>query len=211
MKRCGEMWIRDEDKFMGRHFEATGDRFEIDHLDIAVSFCRAARTALDIGAHYGSWSRYMARHFQRVFSFEPVQATFECCQMNVSGFDNVTLEHQAVGDRRGRVHVGPGKMYEHPGMETIVSFDGDVEMIRVDDLALSDVDLIKIDVEGFELHVLHGAADTLRKCRPVVIFEENIRGPLEHNVANGECALLLERMGAKLLSVQNKDFIFGWS
>lgn len=210
MKRSGEMWIRDEDTFMGAYFDATGDKFEIDHLEVALSYCRNTRTALDVGAHYGSWSRHMSRRFDKVFSFEPVRATFECCEKNLASFDNVVLNHQAVGDRHGHVSVAPGKMYEHPGMETVIGFDGDVEMIRIDDLNLPDVDLFKIDVEGFEYHVFRGAINTLLSCKPIVIFEENIRGPLEHDVANGTCALMLESLGARLLSVQNKDFIFGW-
>jgi FkbM family methyltransferase len=204
------MWIRADDTFMHQHFDVTGDRFEIDHLDVALSFCTQMRTSLDIGAHYGSWSRYMARRFDRVLSFEPVQATYDCCARNLAGFDNVTLQHQAVGRNAGHVTVAPGRMYEHPGMETVIGYGGNTEMICIDDLRLGDVDLIKIDVEGFELHVLLGAIETLRACRPVVIFEENIRGPLEHNVPNGECALMLEAEGARLLAVQNKDFIFGW-
>lgn len=210
MKRSGAMWIREEDAFMGRFFQATGDQFEIDHLNAALRHCRGRRMALDIGAHYGSWSRYMARQFDRVLSFEPVRATYECCRLNVAEFDNVTLTHQAVGDRAGMVSVAPGKMYTHPGMETIVDFAGDTPMVRIDDLELNAVDFIKIDVEGFERHVLEGARETLARCRPVIIFEENLRGPLEHGVPNGECAALLEGLGARLLEVKNKDFIFGW-
>jgi len=210
MKQSGLMWIRDEDSFIGAYFDASGDKFEVDHLDAAISHCKTKRTALDIGAHYGSWSRHMSHQFNKVIAFEPVAATFECCRKNLEGFDNVTLIKQVVGDRRGFATVGRGKIYAHPGTETVVNVHGDTAMIRVDDLHLSDLDLIKIDVEGFELHVLHGAEDTLRRCKPVVIFEENIRGPIEHNVQNGECALFLESLGARLLAVHNKDFIFGW-
>jgi FkbM family methyltransferase len=210
MKRSGDMWIRDEDQFMGQFFGATGDRYDIDHLNIALSHCTQMRTGLDIGANYGSWSRYMAPRFERVLSFEPVQASFDCCSENLTGFDNVTLKKQAVGRNAGRVSVAPGKMYDHPGMETVVSRHGDIEMICIDDLHLTDVDFMKIDVEGYELYVLLGATETLRACKPIVIFEENIRGPLEHGVANGDCAMMLEAEGARLLSVHKKDFIFGW-
>jgi hypothetical protein len=101
-------------------------------------------------------------------------------------------------------------MYQHPGMETVIGYDGDIDLVRIDDLELSALDFIKIDVEGFELQVLQGAERTLQCFRPIVLFEENIRGPLEHNVENGSCQRFLENLGAKLLTVQNKDFIFGW-
>lgn len=210
MKRAGKMWIRDDDTFMGPIFEETGDKFEIDHLNAALEFVHRKRTAIDIGAHYGSWSRYLSREFRRVYSFEPMPETIACCEKNLAGFRNVVLERAAVGDRTGSVSVGVGKMYSHPGMETIVSFEGDTKMVSIDSLNLSNVDFIKIDVEGFELGVLKGARNTLLRDKPVVLFEENVRGPLEHNIENGECGKFLVSLGATKLAVRNKDFIYGW-
>lgn len=49
----------------------------------------------------------------------------------------------------------------------------DVELRRLDDTISEDhkIDLIKIDVEGAELQVLKGGVNTIRRNRPVVIFE----------------------------------------
>ncbi|MEA2975346.1 MAG: hypothetical protein QOF19_866 [Alphaproteobacteria bacterium] len=210
MKRSGEMWVREEDTFMPRHFDVSGDRFEIEHLDAALAFCPGRKLAVDVGAHYGSWSRHLARQFEEVLAFEPVQTTFDCLVRNTKPFSNIRVFRQAVGNTQGRVSVGVGKMYQHPGMETVIGYDGDIDLVRIDDLELSALDFIKIDVEGFELQVLQGAERTLQCFRPIVLFEENIRGPLEHNVENGSCQRFLENLDAKLLTVQNKDFIFGW-
>jgi len=46
-----------------------------------------------------------------------------------------------------------------------------VQAYRLDDLELPAPDLIKIDCEGAEMQVLQGAAETLRKHRPVVHLE----------------------------------------
>jgi hypothetical protein len=45
------------------------------------------------------------------------------------------------------------------------------KIIRLDDFTISRLDFMKIDVEGFELEVLHGAAAALRQYRPVIVFE----------------------------------------
>ncbi|HEX4958637.1 MAG TPA: FkbM family methyltransferase, partial [Lacibacter sp.] len=52
---------------------------------------------------------------------------------------------------------------------------------RLDDFAISNVDFIKIDVEGFETDVLKGAAATLAQHQPVVMIEvfENSREEVE--------------------------------
>ena len=46
-------------------------------------------------------------------------------------------------------------------------------MVRLDDENLKDVDLIKIDVQGWELEVLQGAEEIIKKQHPWVIFEVN--------------------------------------
>jgi FkbM family methyltransferase len=43
--------------------------------------------------------------------------------------------------------------------------------IRIDDMALSDVKLLKIDVEGMEDKVIEGARETIRRDRPLVFIE----------------------------------------
>jgi FkbM family methyltransferase len=211
MKRSGVMWIRDEDQFMGQFFEKTGDRFEIEHLDRALAYVTARQCALDVGAHYGSWTRYLAKSFDRVIAFEPVHETFKCLQRNVEHLANVEIHNEAVGERAGFVDVSIGKMYSHPGMETVIANAGNIKMVCIDDLLLDNLGFLKIDVEGYELFVLKGAEKTITRHKPVIIFEENLRGPLEHNIENGECGKYLESLGAHFVAVENKDIIFSWS
>ena len=44
-------------------------------------------------------------------------------------------------------------------------------MVSIDSLNLKRVDLIKIDVEGMEMEVLQGAAETISRCKPVLLIE----------------------------------------
>jgi len=48
---------------------------------------------------------------------------------------------------------------------------GSVTMLALDDMDLPGCDLLKIDVEGFELSVLKGAKNLIRKYRPTIIME----------------------------------------
>merc|ERR1712196_335736 len=48
-----------------------------------------------------------------------------------------------------------------------------VEVIRLDDLALPKLDLLKIDVESMEMELLLGAQETLKRCRPIIYVEDS--------------------------------------
>lgn len=203
------MWIRDEDPFIGKYFEQTGDKFEIEHLTEALKFAKDFSIAIDGGGHYGSWTRYLAKHFQQVHTFEPVAETFNCLEKNTEGLNNVALYQQALGAFPGSVTVAPGKMYSHPGMETIIG-TGSTPLITIDSLQLPSLGFLKLDIEGYELFALQGATRTLRHYKPIVILEENIRGQLEHGVPEGACKQFLETLGAKLTLKIGMDYIFTW-
>jgi hypothetical protein len=48
---------------------------------------------------------------------------------------------------------------------------GDVRAVALDDMALENVALIKVDTQGADLRVLQGARETIRRFRPTVLFE----------------------------------------
>jgi hypothetical protein len=49
---------------------------------------------------------------------------------------------------------------------------GAIPTLEVDDFKLSDVDLIMLDIEGSEFRALRGAEATIRRCRPLIVFED---------------------------------------
>merc|ERR1711874_258866 len=56
-----------------------------------------------------------------------------------------------------------------------------VEVMALDELALSRLDLIKIDVESMEFEMLKGAEQTLRRHRPIIYVEDSeAEGPPGH-------------------------------
>ena len=132
---------------------------------------------LDIGAHVGTYTFSLrARH---THAFECTPATFCHLAANVAlhGLaDRVTLHQLALGDRNGEIDLyrrsddGGGN-----GVRRLV--DGEVTGLRarvatLDSLGLSDIGLVKIDVEGGEREVLLGARETLfRSGLPPILFE----------------------------------------
>ena len=80
---------------------------------------------------------------------------------------------------------------------------GTVRGISIDSLALTDVDLIKLDVEGHEMPALQGARETIMRHRPIVVIEE------KHDPERKATAYL-QRLGMEVRAQLKRDYVFGW-
>lgn len=152
-----------------------------------ADFCPSRGTAVDVGAWYGPWSRALAARVDRVVAFEPNPSVATILSRTVPR--NVSVVRAAATDR-----VGTDELWVPTtgmGTEAVASLR-EVEHARavsvptttIDALGLSDVTLLKVDVEGAELEVLRGAQSTLESCRPVLLVElEYRRGPVHEVLA----------------------------
>ncbi len=125
---------------------------------LVLDRCRDGSVAVDVGASNGFISVVMAMAVSpggRVLSFEANAAYFELLQRNIrsNGLQNVCEVFCAFV---GRESAG----------ETRVTLD-DIVRRR----ALSRLDVLKVDVDGPDLDVLHGARETLKRFRPLVVVE----------------------------------------
>lgn len=137
----------------------------------ARSCCTQFRRAIDIGAHVGLWSYFMVQDFAAVTAFEPLLEHCQCWSANVPS-PNAMLYHVALGDYAG--HVRMMRLPGHSG-GTHVSQQDEGELVAMrtlDSYHLTEIDLIKIDVEGYERPVIEGAITTILRDRPVIIVEQ---------------------------------------
>ena len=83
---------------------------------------------------------------------------------------------------------------------------GNILMKTVDSFKFEDVDLIKIDVEGFEMNVLRGAKDTLKDCNFLMIELNN--NSKKYNSSNNEIEKYIEEHGFTKLIDKWPDKVF---
>jgi hypothetical protein len=84
-----------------------------------------------------------------------------------------------------------------------------VELKKIDDYEFTDVDFIKIDVEGYKNQVVLGAKNTLIKKKPIIIIEQ--KGHSEYfNEKLFQAIETLNSYGAKVIEQVNKDYIMSW-
>lgn len=167
------------------------------------------RTALDIGANVGLWSRDLVKHFDQVIAFEPVAMFRECLERNVTA-PNITVQSVALGDSEGQVNMiitegNTGHTHVDPN-----SKNGDTKIIKLDSLELQAVDYIKIDCEGFEYRVLQGAEQTVKRCCPVVVIEQKPHDAYSKDYGQFAAIELLQSWGMVKLDQVKDDWIMGW-
>lgn len=132
------------------------------------------RTAVDVGAHIGLWSFNLAHWFDAVHAFEPVAEHRACFEKNMpevprAGVAALVLHPCALGAKAGSVNI---RVNPTSTGDSWVKGDGDIPMITLDSMDFDEVDLIKIDCEGFEENVVRGAEALIQQCKPVIIVEQ---------------------------------------
>ncbi len=152
--------------------------------------------AIDCGANVGAFTLRWAKEMTgwgRILAFEMQERLFYCLAGNIALNNclNARAVHAAVASTDGTV-LCPVPDYNHHcsfGSISLQNLDPDGEekigqvidytedkmvriaSVRIDSLYLPRCDFIKIDVEGMEVDVLDGAAETLARCQPIVMCE----------------------------------------
>lgn len=221
MKQIEGIWLPDGDTHFEAHLKA-GPRFEdagtyqFRKIELAISACAEdrRRTAIDVGAHVGLWSRVLARYFEHVEAFEPVPEHIECLKKNTEAFNNITITPFAASDRTGEILFNSGS--DNSGNACAAKFPSDitssVEGVRLDDEAgwCVNIDLIKIDVEGYEIRVVRGAEQIIKDQKPVVVIEQKPGNAERYGYAQHEARDLLLSWGMRVLWERSGDFCLGW-
>jgi FkbM family methyltransferase len=150
---------------------------------LITRICGSHRTFIDVGAHIGSIIAQV-RHYDRSIKIVAIEAIPAKAQDLRRRFPFVELHGCAVGETTGEIAFfidsrQSGYSSLATPIETEKKYKREimVPIEKLDNLIKStDVDAIKIDVEGAELGVLRGAVDILRKCRPIIMFESGPNG-----------------------------------
>jgi FkbM family methyltransferase len=150
--------------------------------------------------HAGTFFGDMLPSFARktpglVYAFEPVLENYLLARRITerNQLDNVLLFHAGLAERSRPGVVETREEQQHRGGGSFVVSDPErqtfatqrVSLISIDQMAIEDVSLIQLDVEGFERPVLEGALETITRHEPVIVLEDFRR----------TCAVLLDELG----------------
>jgi FkbM family methyltransferase len=176
----------------------------------SIDLCSKRRTALDIGANVGLWSRDLVDNFTKVVAFEPVAVFRKCLEKNVSSA-NFFISPLALGDHdtQATMIITEGNS-GHSHLDPNTLGTGDVQVVKLDNLNIENVDYIKIDCEGYEYRVLQGAEQTVKRCRPILVIEQKPHDAYSKDYGQFAAIELLESWGMIKLDQVRDDWIMGW-
>ena len=176
-----------------------GDPFSQNKcLNTFISYCESQnkqfKRVLDIGAWAGTWSHAMQKFRKSIVAFEPDGINFECLHKNLGPFNHITCNQNAIGEKIGRVSLTEDTFTQAKRVE---DKEGKIQMFTVDYYNYSDVELIKIDVEGYEMRVLEGATQTLKSVKFLMIELNN--NTKKYGSNNLQVEKYVESLGFRIL------------
>lgn len=154
---------------------------EVEPREKLFSFIKEAMIVIDIGANMGEVSLNIANRVGetgKVYSFEPSSTNYNKCFQNMLLNEKlknaIDLNFCALGDKSTSAFLEIADK-NNLGMNSISDSGEKIEVRKLDDIVaeknISKIDLIKLDVEGYELKVLKGAEQCIKKLHPALFIE----------------------------------------
>ena len=165
--------------------------------DAALQYVEQWRVCLDIGSNIGQWTRPLSSKFESVVCFEPNPNFRECFKKNIQE-KNVLLWPYGLSDKEH-------KAKQDFNSTVLQKEDGDIDCRTLDSFGLTNVDFVKIDVDGFEVPLLNGARETLTKNDPVINIEMKRDKRIDVVV---KCESILKDLGYKFQKRTKSDEVW---
>jgi FkbM family methyltransferase len=183
------MMVLETDHYVGQAVALYGEYCPAEWA-LLQQLIKPGTNVIEVGANMGTHSVDMARACDpgTFYAFEPQPRLFQIMAGNLAlnNITNALVYPEGCGDAEGEAIV-PLVDYDQTGNFGGVALgSGDAQGINVrirtiDSLGLEQCRLVKIDVEGFEPAVIRGAAETIRRCRPI-LYVENDRASQQQEV-----------------------------
>jgi FkbM family methyltransferase len=157
--------------------------FEPAETRMITRLLRSGDIFIDVGAHIGWFTTLAANHVGHdghVVACEPYPSNAAALRANLAlnGAENVRVLEVALGSEAGTLSLA--SVAGESGSVTALDWAGDgrvdVAMTTLNAIAadIGNIALVKLDVEGWEMRVLSGAAEVLERVRHILV---EVNGP----------------------------------
>jgi FkbM family methyltransferase len=200
IERINDFWVPSNDVHIEDWKAKTGSFTQNKCLEKFKTHCKVCeiklKTVLDIGAWCGTWSHAMHEYAEHIVAFEPDPLHVKCLKLNLKRITNCTIRNEAVGDKEGLVSLTNDDFTQ---AKRIADTPGQLKMITLDQLEYDNVEMIKIDVEGYEMNVLEGAKKLLASPNLKFLMIELNNNTKKYGSSNLEIEKYLDKMGFEIM------------
>ena len=187
----------------------------VENRSDLYSLVKSEMVLFDIGSNVGETLLNFAKltgKNGKVYGFEPVPYTFNKCSNNISlnAFSNISVAQIALSSKQESLYFqeannnNSGGVFMNknntPGSYKVegITLDAYVERIEI-----THLDLIKVDVEGFETNVLKGARETCKKFRPKLFVEVDEVNLKSQGSSANELIALITSYGYQISKIES--------
>lgn len=165
--------------YIGRSLDLYGEDSE-GEAALFQSILRSGDVVVEAGANIGAHTVVLSRAVGNnglVMAFEPQRLIFQslCANAALNSLANIYCFEIALSAQPGTIEIPVLDPYQANNFGGLALEEGPrnaaIAVTTIDALGISNCRFIKIDVEGMEMQVLKGAADTIARCRPALYVE----------------------------------------
>jgi FkbM family methyltransferase len=184
--------------------------FKAKDREKLYSLVKKGDTVFDVGTNIGETLLNFAKLTGEegyVYGFEPDEENYNNVQKNISlnSFKNVHVFKKAVSDKKETVKLwcvephnrGMNRILE-PGHEQ----EGQFTLLEtttldtvVEENSIEHLDVMKIDIEGYEMHALRGSVNTLKRFKPDLFIEVGYTRLINNKTTPNDLVKFLEDLG----------------
>jgi len=223
--------LKKDDVNGGEYYWPEIDRFSFPHQVKTVKpvisevngYVKNKGTVIQAGGNCGVYTLEYAKHYDNVYTFEPDSTNMTCLTLNTDRCNNIVKFQACLGDTHtmtaiqnpieimdtGSIHVKTTKA--PPENLLVVESKANIPVLKIDDIKFNDLDLIHLDIEGYELYALKGGIETIKKYKPVIVLEVCDNGHSErYGYSKGDLEEFLESIDYKFIKKldSNNDNVY---
>ena len=216
----GPLRVLAEDTAISQHMCDAVSVWEADIVKLFAREFQPGRNVIDAGANLGLHTIALAKlatRGERIYAFEPHPEILPLTRFNCGEHPNVECIGKAASDEVGILYMPSIVAARNAGSGQVFADQAGlpyaVEAVTIDSLCLSNIGLMKVDVEGHEMSCIRGARETIRRDRPTLIVEICGGSSLD-TAAPAMAAMIRSRiaeicdLGYSMTQVSTHDYLF---
>lgn len=179
LKDGEEICLHNFDEVISNEVKKNKNYFEFDFLNYIKENYSNQNEILDIGANIGNHSLFFARYlkYNKIHCFEPFDKNIFILKENIKNY-NIEIYQFALSNIEGELplfnsqneNYGGFSLHSYANNSSFKVLDK-IKVRKLDSLNLSNISMIKIDVENHENEVLEGAKNTILNNKPIIFIE----------------------------------------